>query len=173
MVTYTTSYDDKEYMCPTVDKKVGRGPKMPNRMDDVMLVSTLLQMFYSEKRLPLPPGARRVVRPGPKFTSEMDLFIRDAQKFLVPKDANGIVSPLPWAASEWILNSYVIYKLWQQEAISRGGDVVLKELTAKPYLRDLTKFVVRQQPLVHGGQETASGGGEVTGTTTGWSGTEP
>jgi len=135
------------HLAPSVTERVGSGKGVSNRPADVMLVSTLLKLNYARPGFPQPPGAKRVVVAGSKFTPEMKLFLDHAQTFLGHvKKANGIASPLPLQASRDQLFNYIVFSLfygtWGPNYLTDDGSDTIDALTKLPYLHHLRSHIL-------------------------------
>jgi hypothetical protein len=107
------------------------------------------------------PGARRVIAPGPRFTPETELFIRDAQKLssFSGGKGDGIVSPLPLGASEIRLRPYLVFQLFRYVSLGVGdSNDVIDALTTYPYLGRLRSIIWGPA-----GSETVSGAPDPSG----------
>jgi len=134
-------------LAPSVTEKVGSGKGARNKPADVMLVSTLLNWTYSRRPdFPQPPGAKRVVVAGSKFTAEMKLFLDHAETFLGRmKKADSIASPLPLQAGLHTLLNYTVfqlfYALWDNYSTDDGATVI-DALTTVPHLHHLRSHIL-------------------------------
>jgi hypothetical protein len=144
-------------LVPSVTWRVGSGKGAANLPDDVMLVSALLKMVYTNPPPQLPGGATRVVVAGPKFTPEMKLFLTHAQSLISGKTPDGIASPLHMNSDSILLSGYIVFRLFRAAASSADCEAtVITALAALPHLHHLRSIILG--PLPEAGNETVHGG---------------
>jgi hypothetical protein len=139
MVRYWTIVGDR--FAPTVSKPVNAKSHSPA---DVTLVTALLHLNYSgSKGLPLPPGARGIIKPSGTFTSQTSLFIT-AFQMISFRRADGTVSALPAWKSGYTPDNFVMFRLYSDAlSYTTGGDPdsLLTYLKNQPNLHNLDSMV--------------------------------
>jgi hypothetical protein len=166
---------DGDRLAPSVTVSVSRA-KGHTHPADVSLLRALLSMVYGAPiHPPLPPGARRAISPGIKFTPETDVFLRWHQKAVTPgQKPDGIASPLPLGSTHDQITTvgYTIFNLFWRAATFKpeNENTVIDALTTFPLLGGLRSVILGNPdasrtetgPAGSPGSEAGSGSGPTT-----------